>query len=487
MSNNFMKIGLIHPSKETQKGMPLGLAAIAGYLKQKNNEIDFRFLDTGVYSDRDIRQFFNIKYDIIGITSSYCNFNEAAKIANYIKDKFPDTILVTGGPYTSIIYEGALKDTAFDFGIFGEGEKTFYELVFELRNKKKDEIDYAKIDGLIFRDNGNIIKNRNRDLILDLNSLPFPYYDLFPRNIIYKYGAISMETLRGCPFNCVFCSSSEIWGRKSRKKNVERAILEIKNIAEKYPKIVIAVCDDSFNLDKKWVNEFCDGIINQKKNIFWSTGGIRIDLIDPEMAKKIVLSGCSKISIGIESANPAVLKRINKHFTIDTVSKNIDMLSKTGFTSIAGQFIIGNPGDTLDTIKESIAFAKNSKLTSTFFYSAVPFPTTKLWDYVLKEGRFLVDQNVSNFDELSPRVIFETDEFPKSDRIEAINLAKKAGFYYDQKDIDVTQTTKKLRNILKTFLFSIQIGKINLGAYINYYLRKRALQKYLKNIPTISL
>ena len=121
------------------------------------------------------------------------------------------------------------------------------------------------------------------------------------------------------------------------------------------------------------------------------------------------------VSIGVESANPGVLKNIKKGFNIEDVSKNIKVLREGGIR-VYGQFMIGNPGDTLETIKESIRFAKNSGLSRINFYTAQPFPTTKLWDFVMEHGRFLVEPDVTGYDEVKPGLIFETDDFPKIDR-----------------------------------------------------------------------
>ncbi len=188
----------------------------------------------------------------------------------------------------------------------------------------------------------------------------------------------------------------------------------------------------------------------------------------------MIKAGCCAVAIGVESANPQVLKNTKKGLKIETVAKNVAKLRSLGF-SVHGQFMIGNAGDTLETIRESIHFAQKVAFSSVAFYSALPIPSTGLAKYVEERGR-LLEPNVADFDKVSPRVVFETDEFSRAERIEAIRLAQQAGFYdTGSKNTDISMF-RRLVETTKSVLFRIRIGQTNLGAYFKYVVNFRRLR-----------
>ena len=168
-------------------------------------------------------------------------------------------------------------------------------------------------------------------------------------------------------------------------------------------------------------------------NILWSTP-VRVEKITPELAGKMKKSGCYNVGIGIESANNEILVAMDKHLTIEQVTASVHIFKEAGI-EVLGQFVIGSPGDTLETVKESIAYAKNSELDFVMFYSVLPFKGTPQWDYVESNGRFLA-KTIHEYHRIKPRIVFETPEFSTRDRLEAIRLATLAGFYSDSNDRD---------------------------------------------------
>ncbi len=140
-------------------------------------------------------------------------------------------------------------------------------------------------------------------------------------------------------------------------------------------------------------------------------------------------SGCYNVSIGIESANNEVLKKMNKNTTKEKIFDGIQILRKSGI-DVMGQFMIGNPGDTLASVEESIVFAKTSNLTGVEFYTALPYRNSLLWDYVEEHGKLLTDAEPYTYHNISPRIIFETEEFTYQDRLKTIGLATKNGYYH---------------------------------------------------------
>ncbi len=417
-----MKIGLINPNKELKHpAVHIGLGYIASYARQQHADITFELIDTRIAKPKELEVFFNTPFDLFGITASSQVFLEAVEIASMLKEKYPQTPICLGGSHVSTVGEKAILNFPFDFAVYGEGEVTFSELIAFFKGQK----DLPSIHGLIYKEDGNkIVKTPFREIFQDINLLPFPAYDLFKMN---RYPQHRMTTSRGCPYDCVFCNSHSLWTHKWRKRSAENVVEEIKHLIKNYTLKTIVFNDDSFNIDLKRVEAFCDLLIEEKLNVIWSTS-LRADRITPILAQKMRQSGCYNVSIGIESANNEVLEKMNKHTTIEKISNGIQIFRDAGI-DVMGQFMIGNPGDTLETVKESIAFAKNSKLTGVEFYTALPYEDSILWSFVQKHGTLLTDVECYQYHTISPRIIYETPEFTYNERLEAIALAKSNGFY----------------------------------------------------------
>lgn len=448
-----MKIGLINPNKYLKHpAVHLGLGYLASHAKRFHPDVEFELIDTRVSKKKEEKNFYKKTFDLIGITASSQVFLEAVEIAQNLKQINPTIPICLGGSHASTVKEDVLKEFPFDFAVYGEGEQTFSELI----NFIKGKTELKNIDGLIYHDKkGNIILNRARQIIKDIDSIPFPSYDLFNMD---RYPQHRLTTSRGCPFNCVFCNSHSLWTNKWRKRSPQNILDEIKLLNNTYKSKSIVFNDDSFNIDSKRVIDLCNLILEEKLNILWSTS-IRVDLITDKIANLMYKSGCYNVSIGIESANNEVLKKMNKHNTIEKIEAGINIL-RNAKIDVMGQFMIGNPGDTLETIKESIEFAKNSNLTGVEFYTALPYKDSLLYDFVKKEGKFLTNEESSKYHTFNPRIIFETADFPFEDRVKAINLAIENGFYNalstDKKQVflDIGRNFAKLMQKL----FSGKIG-----------------------------
>ena len=457
-----MKIGLINPNKVIKyPGIHIGLGYLASYAMKQDNTLHFQLLDTRIDSAKEQENFLNTKFDLLGITATSQVFDEALEISTKYNSNFPDVPICIGGAHVSTVKSDVLKHKPFDFAISGEGEETFYELIKYVKGK----FDVNLITGLFYRNQlSEIVANPARAVIQNIDEIPFPAFELFKMN---KYPQHRLTTSRGCPFNCVFCNSRSIWTNKWRKRSAQNIIDEITFLINKYGNKPFVFNDDSFNIDLKRVHEFCDKLIATKLNPIWSTS-IRVDRIDEEIAKKMKASGCYCVSIGIESANNDVLKLMSKHITKEKIYDGIQLLRKTGI-DVTGQFMIGNPGDTLQTIKESIDFANNSNLSGVEFYTALPYPDSDLYTFVMEHGKMLTDVDCSQYHKINPRVVYETPEFPYDDKIKAINLAIEAGYYHalltDKKNwlFDFTKDFTKL--VLK-------ITGPKLGNNIYLFLRK---------------
>jgi anaerobic magnesium-protoporphyrin IX monomethyl ester cyclase len=418
-----MKIGLIYPNEGKKEiAIHLGLGYIASYARKIHPDVQIQILDTRVAKKKEKRKFLSTKFDLIGITLMSGIFKQGLDIATTIKDSFPQTKICVGGPYVSTLESNILDYEAFDFAVFGEGELTFSELISCLKNKIKPE----NIDGLIHRDAfGNIIKNKSRAAIKNIDELPYPAYDLFKMN---SYPIHRIVTSRGCPYKCSFCSSAKVWEFRWRKRSPDKFVEEISYLLKNYGRKTFFFNDDSFNMSIKRAEEICNEIIVRDLNILWSTP-LRADLINPELAAKMRRAGCYNVGIGIESANNEILKQMEKQITIEEITKGIRIFKDAGI-EVLGQFVIGSIGETKETFRQTLNYAINSELDFVLFYSVLPYKGTSQWKYVENHGKFL-HNTIHEFHDIKPRVIFETPEFTYEDRVIAIQQTKDAGFYVD--------------------------------------------------------
>lgn len=416
-----MRIGLIFPNKDRRyKTVHLGLAALAAYVRRYHEDITFVVLDTRVATRKETIRFFNSTFDLIGITVYSPVYEEVKEIFNDVKNHFKETPVCLGGPYVTTIMEEIFEETPADFAVYGEGEETFEELVRSIKNRTP----FNTIRGLMYSDvDGKIIRNHARDRIRDLDVLPLPAYDLFPMD---RYPLHRLVTSRGCPYSCSWCNSTSIWQHGIRFMSAERMILEVENLLNNYGKKIMVFGDNTFNANPARIMIFCDLLIEKNIQLLWSAS-IRADLMTRELAMKMKEAGCYNVSIGVESANNEMLKKMGKNTTIEEITEGIGFIREAGI-EIMSQYVIGSPYETLETVKETVEWAKKSDCDFKNFYTVLPFKGTPQWDYVKQHGSLYTDK-IHRFHSIHPRIVFETPEFPYEDRLEAIRLVEKEGFY----------------------------------------------------------
>ena len=343
--------------------------------------LEFTLLDTRVATKKEKQLFFELSFDLIGITVLSPVYDEVINIFKSIKEVNNKIKICLGGPYVTTIMEEIFIETPAEYAVYGEGELTFSDLLFYLKGNL--EIDDVK--GLMFRsESGDIITNAPREQIKDLDSLPLPAYDLFQMN---RYPIHRVVTSRGCPYKCSFCNSTSIWENNWRKRSAENVVAEMEYLINNYKKKTFCFSDNSFNIDMNRVARFCDIIIKKRISCLWSTP-VRVEYINEDLANKMKKAGCFNVGIGIESANNFVLEQMGKRISIEEITKGINIFKNAGI-EVLGQFVIGSPGDTLDTVKESINYAINSELDFVMFYSILPFKGTPQWDFVKNKRKFI--------------------------------------------------------------------------------------------------
>jgi anaerobic magnesium-protoporphyrin IX monomethyl ester cyclase len=412
-----MKILFINPPYANFEGLkesgghmlPLSFGYLASYAREQIPELYFEVLDCeaeGLNYEQIENRVKNAKPDVVGITAPTPAMKHVYKMSEIIKEAFPKTKVVCGGIHPTVLPERTMVEGGkIDFIIIGEGEITFTELLWAL---KKGQNEFSNILGLCWRKGNKIIVNQRRGLIKDLNALPFPARDIFNLKLYYsaptkkvsEESATPIITSRGCPFNCIHCPSRIIWEGYIRYRNAANVVAEIEECINKYNLREFNFFDDTFTVDKNRVMEICHKIVERKLRIYWICM-VRVNLIDEELVKTMKEAGCRKISFGLESGNQRILDLMRKKTTVEQGRTAVQMVKKYGLEAHAG-LMLGNVGETAQTIKETINFAKSLPLDNATFFITCPFPGTDLYQIAQKLGN--INQN-TKWEEFAPLTV----------------------------------------------------------------------------------
>jgi len=401
-----MRILLInpyYPLSETPSP-PLGLAYLASALSEAG--VGVRILDLAVYpySQSMLQTLIDdFKPQVAGITAVTMTFDNAIGVIEDIKRIDPHILTIMGGPHVSFCARDTLKAyPQLDVIVLGEGERTIVELVRAAHNGHA----WAGVNGIAYRKGTKICFTDKRDPIEKLDDLPLPDRRLIPLGRYRALGMpISLTTSRGCPFKCIFCVGRKMVGARVRYRSAARIVDEFEYLSSlNFHQINIA--DDLFTANKNHCNAVCDEIIKRGLQLKW-TSFARVDTVSDAVLVKMKAAGCSAVSFGIESANPQILKTIKKGITLKQVEDAVNMCRKAAIMPFAS-FILGLPGETPETIKETLEFGNRlKKLGLSFgFHLLAPFPGTEVREYSERYGIKILTDDWSQYH--ANRAIVET-------------------------------------------------------------------------------
>ncbi len=365
---------------------PLGL----GYLAASLREAGFRvkILDDLVENlslNEVLRRV--RKSLIVGITSTTPTFKAALRYAKLIKQAFPNIFIILGGVHATFRPMEALKTGYVDAVCIGEGEETIVEIAECIEEGK----DLESVRGVYYRKGDRITENEPREFIKDLDSLPYPAYDLMP---LHKYRVFGRElehlpvlTSRGCPFGCRFCSSSLFMGHRFRARSAENVAEEVEWISDEFGIRRIAFADDTFTLNRKRVEEICERL--KKLDVEWSCSS-RVDTINEELLKKMKKAGCTTIYFGVEAASKKVLDYYRKRIDLQKVERAIKLAKKVGIVTVCS-FILGAPNETKEEMEETLRLALKLDPDYAQFSILTPYPGTEIYDELRDKGLILTD------------------------------------------------------------------------------------------------
>lgn len=336
---------------------PLGLMYISSALKEigiRPELIDMTALS--ITLEDIVKKITAGNYLFVGF---YADTTTRCAVLDYVKliKKHKNIQILIGGP-SSQDPEFFLENEGVAV-IHGEGEETVKKIALRLDSGK----DFSGIKGVSYKKDGILFSDKITQLVENLNSIPFPdrdaidtskYQDYY--NLNYKGPFATIITSRGCPTNCVYCTSSNFWGRRVRFRSVSNVIDEIKYLKSKYNTRYVDFVDDIFNLNKKWLDEFCSKLISEKLSIHWSCNMYPFEM-PLDLLMKAKASGGNTIKLGIQSADENVLTNINRNpKTVEDAKVLIRNAKKAGFL-IYLDFIFGLPGETRESLLKNMDFS----------------------------------------------------------------------------------------------------------------------------------
>ncbi|MHA1380668.1 MAG: B12-binding domain-containing radical SAM protein [Candidatus Helarchaeota archaeon] len=388
-----------------EKLPPIGLAYLSAVLRNRGDKV--KIFDNYLFNKNNIEPIIdNFKPDIVGISISSMTARNGYKIAKIAKDR--GIITIAGGPHATLSPKQAISNGFVDYVIVGEGEITIKKLIdnIELGNNKK-------IKGVYYKD-GTFTP---QILIKDLDTLPFPAWDLvhlekYPRKseFIKDTPVDSLNTSRGCPFNCIFCSVKSIWGRTYRAFSPERVFEEVLLLKKNHNSKVIYFREDNFTAIRRRVEKFCNILRKEKLNIKWMCES-RVDTLNKSLLLKMKKSGCETIYFGIESGSQKILNYMKKGINLNQVKKVIKLCNQIGIKSCTS-FMVGIPEETFFTIRETIRFIIDINPNFYWINIYTPLPRSELYDKIMEKGWFEEYDEVSGLSHLkTPNFDFETIKF----------------------------------------------------------------------------
>ncbi|MCG2711996.1 MAG: B12-binding domain-containing radical SAM protein [Candidatus Omnitrophica bacterium] len=420
---------------------PLGISYIAAYVKRNGFQVEILDNNALNLDGNQFEEFFKKKDPlIVGFAMYLTTVNCVLDFASIIKKIKPDIKIIVGGALATNLYKDILKSALIDVAVKGEGERTMSELINAIKNGN----DLSQVKGIAYKENDRIRETAERELVENIDEMPFPAYELLQMDKYHLSAPCSFTknknigaiiTSRGCPYSCSFCSN--IFGKKIRYRSEKNVIAEIKYLKKTYNVKDFLFCDDTFTHDEDKAIRICELIVKNKLDILWSCFS-RADRGSEKLYKALYQAGCRSIFFGAESGSQKILDNLNKGITLNDIKKSVALCKKHKLSSFCS-FILGSPEDDINTIEETIDFAKKLDPDYALFGLFHPAPGSKIFNDLQRKNVFHMDFYKTKWENyflfFSPRLLpFEVSSLSKK---ELIKLQKKAfrEFYFRPKKI----------------------------------------------------
>ena len=447
---------------------PLGLCYLAASARKHGFSV--QIIDAPALNmdlPRTTAEIEKVNIRLIGLTASTVSIYRASELAKAIKESGIMAPVIIGGPHVSSLPEETLEEfKEFDVGVINEGEFTLPEIISCYKEGGK----IGTIAGLVYREGEKVVLSPARKNIEDLDSIPYPAWDLLPYlpkhykpspHSYQRLPSSSLMSSRGCNGTCTFCARP-FMGEKYRAHSAEYTLGMIDYLVKAYGIKDIMFYDDNFLLDKKRVQIICEEILRRNYKIRWSCLA-RPEITSDDLFDLVKKAGCWQIAYGIESADQDILNNIKKRVTIERISEVIRKTNQAGIHS-RGYFMIGCPGETKETIEKTTRFIRESGLKDFHVTFCTPMPGAELFETARNYGTFNRDWKKLGF--WDP--VFIPKGMTKQGLIESHRRMYRK--FYVRPSIILRYLIKLLftnpRSLINTLQAGFYVAKYALGGYI---------------------
>ena len=380
--------------------LPIGLGYVVSSMKRAGFEFDLLDLDAHPQSPEQTERFLcTHRYDVVAMGCIVTGYKYVKWLSQTIKEAFPDTVIVVGNTVAQSIPHVLLSKTAADVAVTGVGDETIVELLERLQTSR----DLEGIHGVWYRRNDTIVSNPPRPVIENIDQIPIPYWDLFDMEVYIQRTITPMDevlppipfeevrpmvinTARGCPYNCTFCYHI-FHGEKYRWRSAESIVREMRHHHERYGVNHFIFADELTFFSPKQAEHFADGLLATGLQVWW-VGDCRSGLFSKdehvEVARKLKQSGCMALGFALESADPDILKWMDKKVGPEAFSRQVEILRKAGVIPCTS-LVLGYPIETEGTIKATIDCCIASGVYPSAGY-LLPQPGSVMYDYAMEHG-----------------------------------------------------------------------------------------------------
>lgn len=399
---------------------------------------------------------------VIGISASFSfEWPTCRDLIRRIKEQFPHVLLVAGGEHITALPELCLEESELDICILGEGEEVFVNLLSSI---VQGDAGLADVLGIAYKTReGKIRRNGAYGRIRNLDEIPLPAWDVIPigeyldRGMgfgVHRGRSMPVLASRGCPFQCTFCSSPQMWTTRWLPRNPDLLLDELEYYQNRYHVTNFDFYDLTAIVKKSWIVEFCQKIAQRNLKFTWQLpSGTRSEAIDQEVAEMLYASGCRNLSYSPESGSPSVLKRIKKQIDPEHVLSSIQSSVESGL-NVKVNLIIGFPGETYKEIFETLLFVLRLAWVGAHDLSIwvfSPYPGSELFAELSEAG--VIKMDVAYYDDLrsyadSSRTKSFTDNVP-SHMLKLLRRAGTAMFYMAAWSFRPWRPFIMLRNVVK--------------------------------------